>query len=292
MAEAPAGAAGAAEVRLYPAPGLDGAPASDPIATAPIELGRVDFAALFPQLWQRDGRTFDLYYAQLVIGGEEVGAPLVIQPLVTPVRAKSSGQGVVWPPSPAVFTGLRVYPDQHVLLETTSGPIEVKLRPDHAPNTAWNFRTLAEGGFYTDILFHRIIAMIPGRGPFVIQVGDPTGTGRGGPGYQFDLERSILPHDFGVISMARSGDPDSNGSQVFLCLSRPGTQALDGNYTTFGYAVSGAAAIVEISASPVGPGDRPVGENLPKIESARLVDAPVYSQTPAPVTRPEAGAER
>jgi len=179
-----------------------------------------------------------------------------------------------------------------VVLETTSGPIEIKLRPDQAPNTAWNFRTLAEGGFYTDILFHRIIAMIPGRGPFVIQVGDPTGTGRGGPGYQFDLERSALPHDFGVISMARSGDPDSNGSQVFLCLSRPGTQALDGSYTTFGYAVSGADAIVAISQSPVGAGDRPVGDELPKIESARLVDAPPYSETPARVERPEAGVER
>ncbi len=122
-------------------------------------------------------------------------------------------------------------------------------------------------------------------------MGDPTGTGAGGPGYFIDLEDSNLPHDFGVISMARSGDPNSNGSQVFLCLSRGGTEFLDGRYTTFGQSIQGADAIRAIADSPVGQGDRPTGSDLPKIITARLVDAAPHGTGAMPVKNPlESGA--
>src|SRR5262249_2735408 len=83
---------------------------------------------------------------------------------------------------------------------------------------------------------------------FVIQGGDPTGTGDGGPGYYLALEPSDLPHDFGVISMARADEPHSAGSQFFFCLSREGTRRLDGQYTSFGYATEGGDAIRRIAS--------------------------------------------
>ncbi|MBL8877234.1 MAG: peptidylprolyl isomerase [Phycisphaerae bacterium] len=174
-------------------------------------------------------------------------------------------------------------------METDKGVIEFQLRPDVAPNTAWNFRELVGGGFYTDIIFHRIVPKLQSGHPFVIQVGDPTATGTGGPGYNIDLEQSSLQHDFGVLSMARSGDPNSNGSQVFVCLSRPGTAFLDGNYTTFGQAISGADVIRAIAASPIGAEGRPT-DPMPLIKTATLVDAAPYGTGPKPIT-PEAPSQ-
>lgn len=110
--------------------------------------------------------------------------------------------------------------------------------------------------------------------PFVIQAGDPTATGDGGPGYWLPIEDSHLPHDFGVISMARSDDPDSNGSQFFFALSRAGTARLDGQYCAFGYAVDGAAtikAIAEVELADVKAGK---AVDPPLISSAELVPAP------------------
>jgi peptidyl-prolyl cis-trans isomerase B (cyclophilin B) len=100
-----------------------------------------------------------------------------------------------------------------------------------------------------------------------------------------DLENSDLPHDFGVISMARTADPNTNGSQIFLCLSRARTAMLDGKYVAFGVTVRGADALRELGAVPV-QGDRPV--DPPMLKSARLVDAPPYGKGPGPVTDPGA----
>jgi peptidyl-prolyl cis-trans isomerase B (cyclophilin B) len=175
-------------------------------------------------------------------------------------------------------------------MTTTEGTMTFRLRPDHAPNTVWNFRTLVEGGFYTDIVFHRIIGPSQGSPGFMAQVGDPTGTGGGGPGYVIDLENSKLPHDFGVLSMARTGDPNTNGSQVFVCFSREGTQGLDGLYCSFAQAVSGAETILKLGAHPTEAA--PSGEMskpkdpAPRLVSARLVDAPPLTQQPAPVASP------
>ncbi|MCI0674836.1 MAG: peptidylprolyl isomerase [Phycisphaerales bacterium] len=179
-------------------------------------------------------------------------------------------------PVPRLCTGLRIYPENDIILHTSKGDIRIALRSDEAPNTAWNFRELSRGGFYRDILFHRVVPLTGSTPPypFVIQAGDPTATGDGGPGYWLPIEESNLPHDFGVISMARSDDPDSNGSQFFIALSREGTARLDGQYCSFGYAVDGAQtiqAIADVELADVAAG-RPV--DPPVINSAELIPAP------------------
>lgn len=177
-------------------------------------------------------------------------------------------------PIERIFTGLRIWPERDVVLHTSKGDIRICLKPDEAPNTAWNFMELAQGGFYRDVTFHRIVPLTANGQPFVIQAGDPTATGDGGPGYWLPIEDSKIEHDFGVISMARSDDPDSNGSQFFICLSREGTARLDGQYCAFGYAVDGAPvikSIAEVELADIRAG-RP--KEPPVINDAELVPAP------------------
>ena len=117
-------------------------------------------------------------------------------------------------------------------METNRGVIELELYARHAPKTVNNFVFLAREGFYDGVTFHRVI------GDFMIQGGDPTGTGRGGPGYQFEDETggNPLEHESHVISMANSG-PNTNGSQFFITHSPQ--PHLDGNHTVFGKVVKG-----------------------------------------------------
>ncbi|MBC8309780.1 MAG: peptidylprolyl isomerase [Planctomycetes bacterium] len=170
-------------------------------------------------------------------------------------------------------SGWRVYLDQDAIIETSDGDIRISLRPDVAPNTVWNFRELALGGFYQNTSFHRIVPMTSKGHPFVIQGGDPTGTGSGGPGFWLPIEESTLQHDFGVISMARASDPDSAGSQFFLCLSREGTARLDGQYCSFGETIEGEDVIRKIAATPLSnpASGKPV--NPPQIKRVTLVSA-------------------
>lgn len=280
-----------------------------PVASAAALAGPVDMAALFAVLWT--DQTPQVRYAQLVVGGKQVGPPVVLQPLVTPARALllhaqthqpwfinpftkaqnfDPAQGEIrWITEPPVYSGMRAYVDRHAVLETSLGKIELRLRPDCAPNTVWNFLELAKGGFYTGIIFHRVVARLSSGAPFVVQVGDPTGTGLGGPGFVFDLEQSKLEHDFGVVSMARAADPNSNNSQFFICLSREGTTSLDGKYTTFAQAVSGADVIQQIARVPVN-GERPLAP--PVLNSVTLIDAPPYGDAPPPVARPQDSGPR
>lgn len=261
----------------------------DPLASVDVASGRVDLGALFPQISGREHR--HVHYAQLAIDGEGLGAPVVLQPMVSPVNfvMEPGIRGPVPRATGNTYSGTRAWVDQHVVLETTKGEIEFRMRPDHAPNTVRNFMALADGGFYTDVIFHRVVANANGA-PFVIQVGDPTGTGSGGPGYFIDLEQSALPHDFGVLSMARSGDPNSNGSQVFVCLSRQGTSFLDGNYTAFGEAVRGAEAIRAIQSVPVDKDKENRPFDPPAIKRAYLVDAPPFGTGPGPLSKGEGDA--
>lgn len=119
-----------------------------------------------------------------------------------------------------------------VSIETNRGTIELELYPQHAPQTVNNFVFLAKQGFYDGVKFHRVIS------DFMIQTGDPTGTGRGGPGYRFadEFKGNALRHDRGVISMANAG-PDTNGSQFFI--THVSTPHLDGRHTVFGKVTSG-----------------------------------------------------
>jgi peptidyl-prolyl cis-trans isomerase B (cyclophilin B) len=123
-----------------------------------------------------------------------------------------------------------------VTLESTKGTIELELYPEHAPKTVNNFVFLAQKGFYNGVSFHRVI------GDFMIQGGDPTGTGRGGPGYTFEdeLKGNPLTHGTGVISMANAG-PNTNGSQFFITHSPQ--PHLNGHHTVFGKVVKGQEVV-------------------------------------------------
>lgn len=129
---------------------------------------------------------------------------------------------------------MKIDPDKKYLvtMETARGTIELELDPTHAPKTVNNFVFLAGEGFYDDTTFHRVI------GDFMIQGGDPTGTGRGGPGYRFadELEGNPLIHAAKVISMANAG-PNTNGSQFFI--THAPQPHLNGKHTVFGKVVKG-----------------------------------------------------
>ena len=127
---------------------------------------------------------------------------------------------------------------------------------------------------------------LPNGGAVVVWAGEPWGGSAGGPGYSLGVEPASLGHDFGGLCRARSDDPNSNGSQIFVCLSREGTAHLDGRYTAFGEAIAGADVIERIAAVEVGENDRPV--DPPMIVSARLVDAPPLGLEPDRVSRPVA----
>jgi len=121
------------------------------------------------------------------------------------------------------------------VIETNRGVIKFEFFPEDAPGHVRNFIKLAQSGFYNGTVFHRVV-----KG-FVIQGGDPEGTGRGGPGYQIKAEFNDRPHLEGTVAMARSGHPDSAGSQFYICLGR--LPALDGKYTVFGQVTEGMEAV-------------------------------------------------
>lgn len=138
-----------------------------------------------------------------------------------------------------------------VELATNKGPIRLQLFPDVAPGHVKNFVSLAKIGFYDGVIFHRVI------GDFMIQGGCPTGTGTGGPGYTIKAEFNDTPHVAGVLSMARTNDPNSAGSQFFICT---GTHKhLDRNYTAFGKVADDESmkTVQAIAAVKVGANDRP-----------------------------------
>lgn len=142
------------------------------------------------------------------------------------------------------------------IIETNLGSIEMKLLPELAPEHVRNFVKLARDGFYNGTLFHRII---PG---FMIQGGDPNSKsedrsshGTGGPGYTIKAEFNDTPHDRGILSMARSQDPDSAGSQFFIVVKN--SHFLDGQYTAFGRVIKGMDVADNIVNSPRDSGDNP-----------------------------------
>jgi len=128
-----------------------------------------------------------------------------------------------------------------VVIETDMGNITIELYGDVAPKHTQNFVKLAQEGFYNGLTFHRVI---PG---FVIQGGDPQGNGTGGPGYTIPPEISDLKHERGSVAMARrTGDPNSSGSQFYICLAPQ--PHLDGEYTVFGKVISGMEVLDKIAA--------------------------------------------
>lgn len=147
-------------------------------------------------------------------------------------------------------------------LQTNHGAIEVELFPDEAPKTVENFRRLASDGFYDGVIFHRVIP------DFMIQGGDPTGTGRGGPGYTFEDEFNEHKVVRGALAMANAG-PNTNGSQFFI-VTADACPWLDGKHTVFGQVVGGMDVVDTISGLATDRADKPRDDVT--IERVELAD--------------------
>jgi len=145
-------------------------------------------------------------------------------------------------------------------MQTNQGAIEIELFDDDAPKTAENFKKLANDGFYNGVIFHRVIP------DFMIQGGDPTGTGTGGPGYQFEDEFNDHKVERGALAMANAG-PNTNGSQFFI-VTAEATPWLDGKHTVFGKVTSGMDVVDTIEQTETDPRDKPLEEM--RIESISL----------------------
>ena len=139
-------------------------------------------------------------------------------------------------------------------LHTNHGAIGIELYPDAAPKTVENFTTLARKGFYDGVIFHRVIP------DFMIQGGDPTGTGRGGPGYTFEDEFNDHKVERGALAMANAG-PNTNGSQFFIVTAQS-ADWLNGKHTVFGRVTSGMDVVDTISALDTDASDKPRSDVL------------------------------
>jgi cyclophilin family peptidyl-prolyl cis-trans isomerase len=147
-------------------------------------------------------------------------------------------------------------------MQTNHGAIELELFAADAPATVENFTKLAKDGFYDGVIFHRVIR------DFMVQGGDPTGTGSGGPGYKFADEFNSHKIVRGALAMANAG-PNTNGSQFFIVTSEA-CPWLDGKHTVFGEVTSGMDVVDKIEGLPTGPGDRPLDDV--RIESVTFAD--------------------
>jgi len=150
------------------------------------------------------------------------------------------------------------------IIQTNHGPIHVELFPDDAPNTVDNFVKLVTDGFYDRVIFHRVIP------DFMIQGGDPTGTGSGGPGYSFEDEFNDHKVERGALAMANAG-PNTNGSQFFI-VTTEAAPWLDGKHTVFGRVTQGMDVVDTISELPRDARDKPHDDVV--IESVTVSDGP------------------
>jgi cyclophilin family peptidyl-prolyl cis-trans isomerase len=158
------------------------------------------------------------------------------------------------------------------IISSNLGDIKLEFYPEHAPKTVENFRELANRGFYDGLIFHRIVPN------FVIQGGDPntkdlsnrTRWGTGGPGWNVKAEFNKNKHSRGILSMARSQDPDSAGSQFFIVLKD--SNFLDGQYTVFGRVISGMDIVDKIASLKTDSSDAPVDTEKAKMIKVTVSD--------------------
>jgi len=168
-------------------------------------------------------------------------------------------------------------PNEVAVIKTTAGEMTLEFWPDVAPKTVENFKTLAKKGFYDGTAFHRIVKgfMIQGGDPLTKNPSMEDDWGTGDPGYKIKAEFNKRPHQRGVISMARSRDPDSAGCQFFICLGN--APFLDGEYTAFGKLVGGDDVLGKIGDSPVkasNSGEKSKPLSRVGVESIRIVPQP------------------
>jgi cyclophilin family peptidyl-prolyl cis-trans isomerase len=178
--------------------------------------------------------------------GQQAESPKAPPPSSAPPTPQPSAPPPSPPPPPSVST------NPVAIVETSMGTFKIELFADKAPHTVQNFIELVNRGFYKNMIFHRVVA------GFVIQTGDPTGTGRGGSERSIKLEiHPDLKHDrAGIVGMARSQDPDSATSQFYITLGP--APHLDGKYAIFGRVIQGLEVVMAIGQVEVGPGDRPI----------------------------------
>lgn len=222
-------------------------------ASADVAAGqKAEIRTLFPEI--NSGGTYVLY---AVPKGKALpdflGTPVVLENRVS----KEDGKASV----------IAAEPLQYAMMSTSAGDIKMLFYYDVAPQTVDSFLRLSAEGFYDGLTFHRII-----KG-FVIQGGDPRGDGTGGPGYSVDAEFNDREHQPGVLSMARANDPNSAGSQFFICLDYAKTKSLDHKYTAFGKVVDGMPAVMALGSVQTGPQDVPVTLQVIKKVTVKPVTA-------------------
>ena len=166
--------------------------------------------------------------------------------------------------------------NERAVITTTAGEMVLEFWPDVAPKTVENFKKLVNQGFYDGTAFHRIVKgfMIQGGDPLTKDPSREDSWGTGGPGYKIKAEFNNRPHVRGVISMARSSNPDSAGSQFFICLGE--ARFLDGQYTAFGELVSGDEVLASIGDTPTSAsagGERSKPTRRVGLETVRIVPA-------------------
>jgi len=213
-------------------------------------------------------------WAALLLGciAAPVGAQAPAPPPVTPAAPPAA------PPTAPPTTNARpvetVAPHPVATIETAKGVIKIELYPEEAPKTVENFVTLTKKGFYDGLTFHRVE---PG---FVIQGGDPSGNGSGGPGYTIpDEQNKTLVHDVGAVAMAKTRQPNSAGSQFYIVISQA-AHFLDGKYTIFGKVIEGQDVAEKIA----------VGDKMTKVAIAEPAPPQPPSAANAAET-PSVGAE-
>ena len=199
--------------------GCTGAP-----ATSPSEPGAAPDVNL----------NFDKSAMSVVVPDQQNVNASTSEPITNPKQTMKT-----WPAPTVLPEAERT--NKEAVIETNKGTIVFELLPD-APLTASNFIELAKGGYYDGLTFHRVVPH------FVIQGGDPTGTGMGGPGYQFKDEPVTRNYDPGIVAMANSGS-DTNGSQFFIM--EPDSQGLDPKYTIFGKVTKGLDVVGKIEVGDV-----------------------------------------
>ncbi|MEY2479113.1 MAG: hypothetical protein QOI04_40 [Verrucomicrobiota bacterium] len=157
------------------------------------------------------------------------------------------------------------------VIKTSEGEMVAEFWPDVAPKTVENFKKLARQGFYDGTAFHRVIKgfMIQGGDPLTKDDGNQARWGTGDPGYKIDAEFNDKSHTRGVLSMARSSDPNSAGSQFFICHGEP--TFLDHQYTAFGKLIKGDDVLEKIATTKTGASDRPLKRI--NVESIKIVPA-------------------